>query len=125
MATERFCIVCKQKYEYCDHCGEYSKYPKWMASFDKEECHEVYNAVSAYNMGLIDKDKVEKVLKTYNVTDFSKYNDGLANKLNELFPPKKVVEVVDPDKVEEKPTSVYRNRRYRKTNTEEEANTEE
>lgn len=83
MAKERTCIACGKTYTYCPNCGNSSS-PMWMAEFDTEECKDIFNAVSAYNMELIDANEVKKVLKKYDVTDFGKYKKSIADKLKEI-----------------------------------------
>lgn len=86
MAKTRTCACCGKTYKYCPTCGKDIKKP-WLAICDTEECREVLNIISAYNMGTVDKDRVKAVLDKYNVKDFSKYKKSISDKLNELFPP--------------------------------------
>ena len=82
MAKERRCICCNKAYKYCGQCKEYSNLPAWMNEFCSEECKELFNIMSVYNMGYADKSQIEKVIKKYNITDYSKYKSSTANKLN-------------------------------------------
>jgi len=84
MAYERQCICCGKTYQYCPHCGSFSNRPKWMFNYDEESCMEIFNVVSAYNMGVVDANKVRSVVKKYNVTDFSRYKDSIKKLLTEL-----------------------------------------
>lgn len=86
MAKTRTCACCGKTYSYCPTCGKDTTKP-WLAICDTEECREVLNIISAYNMGIVDKDRVKTVLDKYNVNDFSKYKKSISDKLNELFPP--------------------------------------
>ena len=82
--SKRICKCCGKQYEYCPHCGKHSD-ELWRNITDTEECREVLNIVSAYNMKLANKDQVKKVLDKFGVTDYGKYKDSISSVLNELF----------------------------------------
>lgn len=94
MSKTRTCIACQNSYQYCPHCGDYARYPKWMNEFDTEACKELFNVISGYNMGIFEKNDVKKVVDKYEIKDFSVYKESIANKLNELFS-EPVVEVAN------------------------------
>lgn len=86
MAKTRKCIFCGREYEYCPNCNDYSRYPKWMFNFDDEKCHELYNIIGAYNIGLKTKEDIKTVLDKYNITDYSVFNKSVTDRLNSIFP---------------------------------------
>lgn len=86
MAKIRICLSCGNKYDHCNHCGDGQSKPSWFNLYDSEECKDLYNVVSGYNMGIKQKYEVKAILDKYNIVDFSKYTDGIKNVLNELFP---------------------------------------
>lgn len=98
MAKERICLCCGKPYSYCPNCGGKSD-PGMTTEFDSESCKEVFNAVSAYNMEIMDANGVKSVLKKYNITDFSKYKKSIVDVL------KKVDGVKTETPKEEKPES--------------------
>lgn len=88
MAKERACIFCGKVYEYCPHCNNNSE-PTWKFNFDSEKCHDLYDAVAGYNMGVKTIDDVKATLDKYEVTDYSIFSERIQNKLNELVPQNK------------------------------------
>jgi hypothetical protein len=66
MSNIRNCICCGKEYEYCPNCNKDNK-PMWMMSFDRAECKELFNLVSAYNMGRIGIDKVRAYAKNHGL----------------------------------------------------------
>ena len=82
--TKRTCYTCGSKYEYCTRCAKYASQPKWRWMWDTEECKDLYDVVSGYKMGVSSKDDVQHIIEKYNITDFSKYTESIANVLNEL-----------------------------------------
>lgn len=96
MAKERKCLTCQKVYNYCPNCGQYSSYPTWMVEFDTESCKELFNAISGYNMGIIDANGVKDVVRKYNITDFSIYKKSIADKLKEICGKEDVNKVSEP-----------------------------
>lgn len=139
MAKERICITCGKSYKYCPNCREFSTYPLWMTEYDTEECKEIFNIVSAYNMNLVKADDVKAVVKKYNITDFKKFKKSIADKLNEIYGKKseevKPIPVEEPKKeeevtpVKEEPKKIFSKNNFVKdkfkNNNKEIANTEE
>lgn len=125
MAKKRICACCGKEYEYCPTCGKDRAKP-WLAVTDTLECKEVLNIISAYNMGLVKKYDVKKVLNKYNVTDFSKYKKSISDRLNELFPKVEVEPLVESN-IEDTATteSSKKNRNWKKRNEESGSNEEE
>ena len=115
MSKTRTCIACQNSYQYCPHCGDYARYPKWMNEFDTEACKELFNVISGYNMGLFKKDDVKKVVDKYEIKDFSVYKESIANKLNELFS-EPVIEVANEISEEETVPSFNRRKSNKKKN---------
>lgn len=122
MGKTRQCIFCGQTYEYCNHCKDSNKYPEWRFNFDSEKCHDLYDVVAGYGMGVKTIKDVKDVLDKYDVSDYSIFSKGLQTKLEELVPQKKVE--VEAEKKEDKNNFVPRKDK-KKYNFERRVNTEE
>lgn len=85
MSKVRKCICCGKSYEYCPTC---SRDPLWKSLYDSENCKEIVNIVSAYNMKRIDKAKAIERLKAVKISDVNVYNDDISKVLTELNTPK-------------------------------------
>lgn len=92
---KRICKCCGKVYEYCPHCGK-NRDELWRNITDTEECREVLNIVSAYNIGRANKDQVINILDKYKVKDYSKYKESISKVLKNIFEgsPKTVVEPI-------------------------------
>lgn len=82
----RICKACGATYEYCPKCQKYARLPQWMWRCDTEECNEIFETLSAYNMGVGSKDAIKIAIDKFGITNYSKFNDSIATKLRELFP---------------------------------------
>ena len=122
MAKERQCIFCGNTYEYCPHCGQYSNEPRWKFNFDSEKCHDLYEVIAGYNIGIKTIGDVKKVFNKYEVTDYSIFSKKLQDALNGVTPQKKE-EKPEPEKVSKKDNN-FKSKKN-KYNFERRANAEE
>lgn len=83
---KRTCKACGTEYKYCPTCAKYASLPTWMWKCDTEECNEIFDAVSAYKMGVKSSDCIKEALDKFEIKDYSKFSDSIQKTLNELFP---------------------------------------
>ena len=67
MSVMRKCVCCGKEYEFCPNCGKKSQ-PLWMVSFCSETCKDLFNLVSAYNIGRVGKVAVQTFVTEHNIT---------------------------------------------------------
>ena len=91
MAEKRKCLCCGKAYEYCPNCGKSST--PWKVNFDTESCKELFNIISAFNMNLVNKDKVKEIVTKYSITDYSNYNEKVTKVLNSIISNNQIVEI--------------------------------
>lgn len=129
MAKARKCIFCGKSYEYCNHCLNSSKYPSWMFNFDTKKCHDLYDVMAGYGMGIKTVEDVKKVIKEYEVTDYSIFPKELQDKLNEVPSQEKEEPKVEKKEENPKKDNNFKPRDMKKNNNkfnfERRANTEE
>lgn len=83
------CLVCNTAYKYCYGCPADIKNPSWMMLFDKQECREIFNTLTAETQNLITKEEAKEKLKKYDLDNmFIKKNlkdhiDKILNNTNE------------------------------------------
>lgn len=78
--TKRKCLACGKEYDFCPRC-EAAKETPWMITFDRNECKEIFNVVSGYNMGISTLNDVKTVLDKYNIADVSVYQGNVKDVL--------------------------------------------
>ena len=81
MSKVRTCCVCGKSYKYCPTC---SHDPTWKMLYDSEKCKEISNVVSAYNMGILSKDKATTKLNDLQIDTTAKFAENIAKVLIEL-----------------------------------------
>lgn len=92
--TKRVCLCCGKKFEYCPTCEKYKNTPM-SAGFDCEECKEIFNVVSGYNIGVATIEDVKAVLDKYNIEDVSVYKGVVKEVLMKATTPAPEVKKVE------------------------------
>lgn len=86
MKKNRTCACCKTQYHYCPNCGgpDYLK-PSWYSEFCSEECKDIWDVATRYNMQLIDKQQAKKMLEKYDLSDRHKYVECIQRDLSKIL----------------------------------------
>lgn len=86
MISKRICRTCGAEYDYCPGCGRSAGKPDWMILWCSDECKDIFEAISAYNLEVGTAADVRDVLKTYNVTNYDKYIPRIRKQLQKIVP---------------------------------------
>lgn len=100
LRNNRKCIVCGTSYRYCSSCLESITKPAWYAIFHDQNCHDIYNAVTAVysEQG---KDEAKKILDTCNLAGKEHFHPNIIRLINEIYDIKEEAnEAVEPEKTE-------------------------
>lgn len=74
MAAKRKCLCCNEKYSYCPNCnGPDRLKPTWYSSFCSETCKTLWETLSKYSMGFVDKKDAMATIKALPLKDNSNY----------------------------------------------------
>ena len=85
MASNRKCICCGEKYQYCPSCGNDRLKETWYSAFCSETCKDLWQTLSKYSMGFINKSQAIKLINTLPLKDKSKYVACVQRDLGKLF----------------------------------------
>ena len=69
------CILCGKKYSYCSGCSEFDHLPRWMGCYCSENCKDVFNILSGYNMKHKTKEEAKSLLEKCDLTKTESYSD--------------------------------------------------
>lgn len=86
LKSKRICKCCGKEYEYCPNCGSHNS-EMWRNLTDTKACRELFNIVSAYNVGRATPEQVKKVLTANNITDYSTFNPAIVATLDKINSP--------------------------------------
>ena len=58
----RTCYLCGTKYEYCPTCSQDKMKPSWMAEFHDENCKNIFDICTRFNMQLMSKAEAQEAI---------------------------------------------------------------
>ena len=92
MIKNRTCICCSARYSYCPDCGgaDHLK-PYWYSEFCSEECKDIWDIATRYNMQLMSKQEAKSALGKYDLSDTSKYVECVQRDITNIFADEKPV----------------------------------
>ena len=85
MASNRKCICCGEKYQYCPSCGNDRLKPTWYSSFCSETCKDLWKTLSEYSMEFINKSEAIELIDALPLKDKSKYVACVQRDLDKVF----------------------------------------
>ena len=65
MISNRKCICCGEKYQYCPSCGNDRLKETWYSAFCSETCKDLWQTLSKYSMGFINKSQQRDLGKLF------------------------------------------------------------
>ena len=87
----RECYLCKSKYSYCPTCSQDRTKPAWMAEFHSENCKDIFDICTRFNMQLLTKDEAKIAIEKCDISNKLNFRPSVQNTLSNLL---KVEEVI-------------------------------
>lgn len=103
--NNKTCILCGNKYSYCSGCAEFDHLPRWMECYCSENCKDIFNILSSYNMNHKTKEEAKALLEKCDLTMTDTYSEFNKNCINSIMTDK--ISTLDEITVDEtiKPTA--------------------
>jgi len=81
---DKYCSVCGTHYLYCGQCKDYELLPKWMDSYDSENCKDLYNVCAGFvNKWLSDEQEIAR-LKSLDLSYVDKLPQWMQDAIKEM-----------------------------------------
>lgn len=81
----KICILCGKKYSFCNRCEEYDHLPRWMAIYCSENCKNIFNTISGYNMKLKTKEEAASALGECDLSKKNQFNQACQQYIDEIL----------------------------------------
>ncbi len=82
---QRKCICCGEEYSYCPTCWDDRLKPAWMVEFCCEDCKELWETASKFNMDLISKDEANKKISSLKLKPHNEYVECVQKDLKNIL----------------------------------------
>lgn len=86
----RKCATCGTKYSYCPNCDRNA--PSWMTSFHAENCKNILQICTQYNVGLLTKEQAQEALNACDLSNKENFTECIQRDFENIFAVEKVEE---------------------------------
>ena len=81
----RECYLCGKEYQYCPTCSQDRMKPSWMAEFHNENCKNIFDICTRYNMKLMSKTDAQDALLECDLVDQANFKSYVQIDIETIF----------------------------------------
>lgn len=81
----RECYLCGQAYQYCPTCSQDKMKPAWMSEFHSENCKNIFDICTRFNMQLFTKEEAKSAIEKCDLSNKLKFRPSVQNTLSNLL----------------------------------------
>ena len=81
----RECYLCGADYQYCPTCSQDRMKPSWMAEFHDENCKNIFDICTRFNMGLMSKAEAMDALEKCDLSNKSNFKSYVQKDIANIF----------------------------------------
>ena len=82
---DRECYLCGAKYEYCPTCYQDRLKPSYMADFHEENCRNIFDICTRFNMELMSKEEAKAALEKCDLSNKANFKSYVQRDLANIF----------------------------------------
>ena len=81
----RECYLCGQDYLYCPTCSQDRMKPSWMAEFHSENCKNIFDIATRYNLQLLSKEEAKAAMEWCDLSNKEDFKSYVKRDLENIF----------------------------------------
>lgn len=81
----RECYLCGRDYQYCPTCSQDKMKPAWMSEFHSENCKNIFDICTRFNMQLMSKTEAQDALNSCNLSNKENFKSYVQRDLENIF----------------------------------------
>ena len=81
----RECYLCGEKYNFCPTCSQDRMKPAWMAEFHSENCKNIWDIATRFNMQLLTKEEAMAAMEECDLSNKDNFKDCVKRDLINIF----------------------------------------
>ena len=82
---DRKCYLCGENYKYCPTCSQDKMKPAFMAEFHSENCKNIFEICTRFNMNLMSKSEAQEALKSCDLSNKTNFKSYVQRDLENIF----------------------------------------
>ena len=91
----RECYLCGQGYQYCPTCSQDRMKPVWMSEFHSENCKNIFDICTRFNMQLMSKTEAQESLISCDLSNKANFKSYVQHDLDVIFEEEPIVVPVE------------------------------
>ena len=93
----RECYLCGTAYKYCPTCSEDRNTPAWMSEFHTDNCKNIFDICTRFNMKLMSKAEAQDALNVCDLSNKSNFKSYVQRDIEVIFEEEPIVVTLDVD----------------------------
>ena len=81
----RECYLCGENYNYCPTCSQDKMKPSWMTEFHSENCKNIFDICTRFNMKLMSKSEAKDALSICDLSNQESFKSYVKRDILEIF----------------------------------------
>ena len=81
----RECYLCGKDYQYCPTCSQDKMKPAWMSEFHSENCKNIFDICTRFNMQLMSKIEAQDALNACDLSNKENFKSYVQRDLENIF----------------------------------------
>lgn len=81
----RECYLCGSDYQYCPTCSQDKMKPAWMSEFHSENCKNIFDICTRFNMQLMSKSEAQDALNACDLSNKENFKSYVQRDLEVIF----------------------------------------
>lgn len=82
---QRECYLCGAAYNYCPTCSQDRMKPAWMAEFHNENCKNIFDICTKYNMQMMSKTEAQEALNVCDLSNKANFKQYVQRDLENIY----------------------------------------
>ena len=107
----RECRTCGEKYSHCPNCNRTD--PAWMSDFHAENCKNIYQICTQYNVGLLTKEQAAEALNTCDLSNKENFKECIQRDFANIFAVEAEIEEIKNEEVVVEVAPVHRKAKHK------------
>lgn len=91
----RECYLCGKDYQYCPTCSQDKMKPAWMSEFHSENCKNIFDICTRFNMNLMSKTEAQDALNACDLSNKENFKSYVQRDLENIFAEDPIVVTLD------------------------------
>ena len=92
---DKKCYLCGESYKYCGTCSQDHTKPAWMSEFHSEDCKNIFDICTRFNMGIMSKEEAQAALIECDLSNRENFKSYVKRDLDVIFEEEPIVVTID------------------------------